>query len=459
MSCPRESDTIAAIATATAPAGVGIVRLSGERAVDLSRRLLSSDLRLPHRQLVYARLRTPDGRLALDDGFVCAMYAPHSFTGEDVVEIHGHGGLRNLSRLLDAVLRLGARLATPGEFTRRAVLNGRMDLTRAEALLDIVEARSGAALELAHSQRRGGLAREIHAMAEALEQTLSLVEADLDFPDEEGTALDLAQLDAEIGDLQRAMKGLSDSFATGRLVKEGFRVALVGPPNAGKSTLFNALLGEERAIVTSRPGTTRDYLEEVTESAGVPLVLIDTAGTRDTGEEIERAGVARTWQVVAGADLVLAVLDASRPLGAPERGLLSALAPYRVAVVLTKGDLPIRCDPARLPPPYADARPLVVSGKSGEGLPRLRTRLRGYALPEGEPRPGKAVLTNVRHKHALDRARAALERARGGLGEPLPLELVAADLHDARRALGDIVGEFTTDDLLNRIFSRFCVGK
>ena len=359
-----------------------------------------------------------------------------------------------------AATALGARLAAPGEFTRRAVQNGRLDLTRAEALLDIVEARTEAGLELAHAQRRGRVATAVAKLARAIEALLARVEADLDFPEEEDAAsLDTSVVRQALVALLEQAGALSATYPVGRVLRDGFRVALVGPPNAGKSTLFNALLGAERAIVTSRPGTTRDYLEEATEVDGVPLVLFDTAGAREARDEAERAGVERTWQVLESADLVVTVLDAARVLDEGDLELLAALRDRRVQIVLTKGDLPRQCVPGELPPPFAAPAALVVSGKTGEGLDELRRRLRDHALPAGMPAARQAVLSHLRHREALDRAESGLRRALRASEQGRPAELLVADLHGARRALGEIVGDFTTDDLLDTIFSQFCIGK
>jgi len=452
------NDTIAAVATAAGPAGIGVIRLSGPDAIALAHGLMVRRRPLPDRRLVLAELRGRDGRL-LDEGFVCAMRAPRSFTGEDVVELHVHGGVRNLARVLEATLAAGARLAGPGEFTRRAVLNGRIDLTRAEALRDVVQATTDAALDLAHAQRGGAVAAAVGVLARRLEDVLVRVEADLDFPEDEGTALDPASVSAAAAGLARDVRSLSATWETGRRLRHGWRVVVAGAPNVGKSTLFNALLGTERAIVTATPGTTRDFLEETVELEGLPLVLVDTAGRRETVDPAEREGVARAERLAAEADLVLALVDGSAPLQDADRRWLAAADPDRTLVVLTKADLSARTGPGDLPEPHRDGAAVRVAAAHGVGVTELRRRLRERGLPEGLPAVLRAVVSDLRHRQALERAAAALDRAAAALDGRLPLELGAADLHAARRALGEIVGEYATEDLLQRIFAEFCIGK
>lgn len=449
-------DTISAVATASGPAGVAVVRLSGAGALAAAARL-APRRHFPDRQLVLAHLVDPRTGRHLDTGFVCAMRAPRSFTGEDVVELHVHGGSRNLSRVLAATLAAGARLAAPGEFTRRAVLHGRLDLTQAEALLDIVEARSDAALDLAHRQYGGALTTAIAALAGALDDILVRVEADLDFPDEEGTGLAPASLAPDVAEVAAAAAQLAGTFDAGRTVRDGFRVVLLGAPNAGKSTLFNALLGEERAIVAERPGTTRDFLEERTTLEGLPFVLVDTAGVRDAQSAAEREGVTRAWAQAESGDLVLALVDGSRPPGRHAHALLERLPPDRALVVLTKSDVTTR-RPAALPAALA-AGAVTLSARTGAGLDTLRAALVAAARPRASVASERTVVTRLRHRQALERAGEALLRAGEALTAALPLELVAADLHAARRALGEVVGDCPPDELLDRIFARFCIGK
>lgn len=452
-------NTIAAIATALGAAGVGIVRISGPEAVEIARRLLPSCRELPHRRLVHVALHAPNSARLLDEGFACAMYGPHSFTGEDVVELQVHGGVRNLVRILEASVDAGARLAEPGEFTRRAVLNGRIDLTRAEALRDVIGAASDAALDLAHAQRSGVVADAVQDLARALEDVIVRVEADLDFPDEDGTGVDPAALEAPVAALGARTRALAATWETGRRIREGFRVVLAGAPNVGKSSLFNALLADDRAIVTETPGTTRDFLEESLELRGLPFVLVDTAGLRAAGDAVEKEGVARAERQVASADLVLALLDGSRPIPDDDLRRLETADRARTCVVLTKGDLPAGATAAAVPPPFGGRSLPVVSAKTGAGLDDLRELLVDRATPAAPPAEGHAVVSDLRHRKALERAAEALDRAVQALAERVPLELAAADLRAARRALGEIVGEFATEDLLDRIFGQFCIGK
>lgn len=440
------TDTIAAIATALGPAGVGIIRLSGTAALATADRLASGVADQDDRRLVLRRLAHPATRAPLDHGLVCVMRGPHSFTGEDVVELHVHGGRLNLNRLLDALLSAGARRAEPGEFTRRAVLNGRLDLTQAEALIDIVEARSESALELAHRQRTGALSSAVGALAARIESLLVVLEASLDFPEEDDVRV-MADQGDELAAIEGDLQALAGTFDAGRAIREGFRVVLAGPTNAGKSTLFNALLGADRAIVTARPGTTRDYLEERATIGGVPVVLVDTAGLRTTEDEVESEGVARARDQVVHADLVLAVCDGSVPLDEDTERWLATLGEDAIEVH-AKDDLRSR---------RGDIAPaLSVSAVTGEGMDVLRAaigdRLGGIEHPNLAER---VFVTRRRHREALERAVEALSRARGAAAA----DRLAADLHSARRALDELVGACPPEEILGRIFAEFCIGK
>ncbi len=452
-------DTITAIATGTTPAGVGIVRMSGPRALAIGARLLRRERPLPDRRLVYGAIYDEGASEPLDEGFVVAFHAPRSFTGEDVVELQMHGGLLNLAEVSAATVTFGARPAEPGEFSRRAVQNGRLDLTSAEALLDIIEAESKAALRLAHRQLGGAVGEAVKSLGATLEQVLVEIEAALDFPDEEETAFEAERFCAPIDAILAEARRLAGTYRTGRYLRRGFRVVLLGAPNAGKSTLFNALLGDERAIVTATPGTTRDYLEATLDMDGLPVVLVDTAGVRHSEHAIEQEGVKRALAQGSSADLTVLLVDGSRP---PSESFWSALPSdwnRGTPLLLTKSDLPQ--DPAarRWAERFTSGEVIPLSAASGEGLAAFNELVRRVALPGGMPSAETAVISRLRHRGALERATVAMERAREALCAGQTLDVVASDLHSARRALGEIVGEFTTDDVLDRIFERFCIGK
>jgi tRNA modification GTPase len=448
--------TIAAIATALAPGGVGIVRVSGPSALTVLGRLcpsLPADLKT-HR-LYHTRVLR-DGEV-LDDVLVVTMRGPRSFTGDDVVEIHGHGGVVNMQRLLDAVLAHGVEMAGPGEFTRRAYLNGRMDLTQAEAVIDVINARSEAALELAQAQMAGRLGDEVRGLREELAVAVTLTEAAIDFSTEEHVyQLDAGDLVARIDGVSVAIARLLGTYDAGRRVREGVRAVFVGRPNAGKSSVFNALCGADRSIVTAVPGTTRDYVEAAVDLAGVPLQLVDTAGIRDSDDEVERIGVERSIEQARIADILVWIIDRSQrlSLSPEERSILRRIP---VVAVLNKADLPNGLHPEDRDAVASVARAIVDRSPSdaAEVAEALVTVGRGLMRPAGEG----AIIARARHRQALQRCQECLSRARQAGLDGLSHEFLALDLRLALDALGEVVGHVSVDDVLHRIFAEFCVGK
>jgi len=394
----------------------------------------------------------------VDEVLAVVMRAPRSYTREDVVEVHCHGGLLAVRTVLRLMLSSGARLAEPGEFTLRAFLNGRMDLTRVEAVADLVRARSETALKVSANQLRGRLYQEISALREDLARVAALVNAGIDFPEEDVTFFHREELTARVERVRGHLEALLERARQGRLVREGLPVAIVGRPNVGKSSLLNALLRENRAIVTAIPGTTRDTLEEMAEIRGLPLRLIDTAGIRNTADEVEREGIHRARRAMDQAELVLLVLDGSEPLQPEDEALLAGMRPGAALAVVNKRDLM----PAAEPPwrPRLGNLPWVaLSARSGEGLGALEDWVHHWALWEERPLLEDAVITNLRQQQAAAAALEAVRAVKRGLEQRLGDELLAVDLQRSLQALGDIVGETTADDLLNRIFAEFCIGK
>jgi tRNA modification GTPase len=437
-------DTIAAIASATGPAGVGVIRLSGPAAGAILARLSGRPVdRFADRRLTRARLRAVDGAL-LDDVLCVVMRAPRSFTGEDVVELHGHGGAVNLGRLLGAVLDAGARLAEPGEFSRRALAAGKLDLVQAEALLAVVEASSAQALRVAQAQLAGGLGARIDAIRAEVVELLAELEAAVDFP-EEGLGLDAggAALASRLGRLAAACEALVASHAVGRVLRHGIEVALRGPVNAGKSSLFNALLGTERALVAAEPGTTRDFVEARAVWDGVAVTLIDTAGERETDGELERRGIALGARRSAAADVELWLVPAGGDSSPPEPP-----AAARRLVVWSKADL------GGVP-----AGALAASAVTGAGVEALRAAIVERVTGGRADVDGDAVVTTERQRRTLELAGAALERALGAAAAGRGEELVALELREARGALDAVLGRGADDAVLDALFARFCIGK
>lgn len=457
--------TICAVATPPGQGGVGIVRISGPEAEPVLRALCPGlPQALPSHKLTLTRASSQG--VVLDEVMAVVMRAPRSYTGEDVVELHGHGGELNMSRLLEATCALGARLAEPGEFTRRAFLNGRLDLTQAEAVADIIHAHSEAALKLAQRHLAGALGQAVTQMQTSLVEAVTLTEAAIDFSTEEHVyQLDAEALVKRLSGLRGRIEALLGTFDAGRQLREGVRVVILGRPNAGKSTLFNHLCGQPRAIVTEVPGTTRDFLEERVMVGGVALALVDTAGVRETPDRVERLGVARSLEQAAAADVILWLIDGSEPwaLEPEERAALEAAAGRAdVLAVINKADRPQALDDEALNALHvlSEGQALRVSLLEGrQGLDALLATLGEVARRRLAPAEEGAVITRLRHREALGRALEAMERAEEAAESGLSHEFVALDLRLALEAVGELVGQVTVDDILHRIFSDFCVGK
>ena len=439
-------DTIAAIATAPGRGGIGVVRVSG---AGLGAFALALCGRMPRPRTAHFTRFLDERERAIDEGVLLYFAAPASFTGEDVIELQGHGGPVVMQMLLERCLQLGARLAEPGEFTRRAFLNGKLDLAQAEGVADLIEASTAAAARSAVRSLSGQFSEEVHRITDALIDLRMLVEATLDFPEEEIDFLERARAMPRLESIRDALEGVLDRARQGALLRSGLNVVLVGAPNVGKSSLLNQLAGEERAIVTDIAGTTRDALRETIQIEGIPLHIIDTAGLRETEDRVERIGIERTWREIARADVILHLVEA----GVAADGDLDARLPQGVEriVVANKIDL------AGLSPGRVEAGGRVrlqVSARSGEGVELVRQELLRIAgwHAHGED----VILARERHLLALREALGHVEAAGTQLGA---LELFAEELRLAQEELGTITGEFSADDLLGVIFSRFCIGK
>jgi tRNA modification GTPase len=442
------SETIAAVATPSGRGGIGVVRISGAGVPRLAAAVLG---RLPPaRRASLCTARDRDGA-ALDQGIALYFEAPHSYTGEAVLEFHGHGGPVVLREVLRAFLDAGARAAAPGEFTRRAFLNDRVDLAQAESVADLIDAASSEAARSALRSLRGEFSEAIHALVASLTELRALIEAMLDFPEEEIDALHRDEAHTRLEGLRRGLADVLGRSRQGRLLRSGISVVLAGRPNVGKSSLLNRLAGEERAIVTAIPGTTRDALREAILIDGVPLNVIDTAGLRESRDEIERLGIERTRKELAEADVVLVVLDASQGWVLEDREIVDALPSRgRRIHVLNKIDLPQAPGAA----PFPREAAVRVSAKTGEGLETLRAAVLRAAGWEAHAET--AFLARERHLRALMRAQGHIDAA---AAQRAHWELLAEELRLAQDALSEITGEFTSDDLLGEIFARFCIGK
>ena len=446
-------DTIAAQATAAGEGGVAIVRLSGADSEAILSRVFRplSAQPLENRRLTLGRL--VDGETVLDEAMAVLMRAPHSYTREDVAEIHCHGSQALVRRVLLLLLSAGARMAEPGEFTCRAFLNGRVDLSQAEAVMRMVRSGSERAMRSAVRQMEGGVSAFVREARESITALLAALCAAVDFPDEIEETQTAQQVASGCAAIRERLLSSCDPRA-GRIEDEGLRAVLCGRPNAGKSSLLNALLGGERAIVTDIPGTTRDTLTEPLQIGGLAVLLTDTAGLREAGDAAERIGVERARKALHDADVRLLVLDSAQPLTQADREELCGLSPH--IVVLAKGDLPPRVSADEALAAFPGALIVPVCAPRGEGLSALREVIASFAPPDGAE---SAALSQARHVEAARRACAALSDAERAIQDGMPLDLCAVDLSAALDALGEITGETMNEAVISEVFARFCVGK
>ncbi len=453
-------DTIAAIATPLGEGALAIIRVSGRDALAVADRCFRPvgkraprPSAAPSHTLHLGHIVREDR--VVDEVLLAVMRAPRTYTREDVMEISCHGGLLPARAVLETVLAAGARLAEPGEFTRRAFLNGRLDLAQAEAVADIIRARTDLALAAAEDQLAGHLSRHVNRLRDDLMKVLAHLEAHLDFPEEDIAPATQAEMGRHMDAALQRLDELLRTAGEGRILRQGVRAAIVGRPNVGKSSLLNRLLGHDRAIVSPTPGTTRDTIEETANIRGLPVVFVDTAGLRETGEAVEQEGIRRSQAALRQAELVLLVLDQTEPLQAEDERLLAALAGRRHLVVLNKCDQPDRLQWSG----SQAASALRISCLTGAGLEELKDAIARTVWGGALRAERLEVMINTRHQDALNRARTALEQARAGLAAGAHLELVALDLRRAVHAVGEVVGKTAVEGLLDVIFREFCLGK
>lgn len=431
-----------------------MVRLSGSHALAIANGLLTLRNPLAHAQARFAEIHDPETRAKLDEGVATYFAGPKSYTGEDLVEIAVHGSPVILELLVRLALRHGARLARPGEFTERAFLSGRLDLTQAEAVRDLIEAQTLYQARVAASQMDGALSRRVRPAKQQLVALIAVLEAGIDFAEDDVDVTPSAEIVSRIGGIAAQLEELERSFERGHLVHRGLTLAIVGRPNVGKSSLFNRLVERERAIVTATPGTTRDLVTETVSLGGIPLQLVDTAGLREGADEAERIGIQKSREALADADVVLVVLEAGVPPREDESALLHSLKGRRALIAYNKADLQFGSESEADPPLPA----VNTSALTGQGIDDLREALLGLARdPAGETESG--MLTSLRHYEAVTEALAALRKAAEAARQEIPHEMVLLDLYAGLRQLDGLTGETTPDDILNTIFSSFCIGK
>lgn len=455
-------DTIAAVATPAGIGGIGIIRLSGPRSAEIAKKVFrpyraSPPLKTHH--LYHGEIVDPHTGDVIDDALLSLMARPRSYTGEDMVELNCHGGHLLLREVLSLVLQAGARLAEPGEFTKRAFLNGRLDLAQAEAVVDLIESQSALHLRHASNQLRGGLSREVAVLRKALVELCASLEASIEFPEEDLTTDSPGHLITSIDGLTSHIKKLLDTYVQGKLYREGASAVIAGKPNAGKSSLFNVLLGEERTIVTPFPGTTRDFIEEAVVVNGIPLRIVDTAGLREPEDVVEAAGVRQTREKLEQADLILLVIDGSLDYKHHFPALLPEVLMSKIVVVCNKADLPRKVSLEDLQGCFPESRIVATSALYKTGVEELKETIASLLTTSFPSLPSPTVITSLRHKVALEKTVEALLEAREGLIKNIPPEFTATDLQSALQWLGEITGQTSGHEVLDQVFSRFCIGK
>ncbi|MCI2171039.1 tRNA uridine-5-carboxymethylaminomethyl(34) synthesis GTPase MnmE [Schleiferilactobacillus perolens] len=456
-------DTIAAISTPPGEGGISIVRLSGDEAIQIAQRVFKGkDLaKVASHTINYGHIIDPTNQDVVDEVMVSVMRAPKTYTREDVIEINCHGGIVDTNRILQLLLSHGARMAEPGEFTKRAFLNGRIDLTQAESVMDLIRAKTDKAMQVAVDQLDGSLSHLIKHLRQDIFSVLGQEEVNIDYPEyemDEVTGKMMLEKATEVRDhLQQLMKTANQ----GKILREGLATAIIGRPNVGKSSLLNYLLHEDKAIVTDVAGTTRDTLEEYVNVRGVPLKLVDTAGIHHTMDKVEKIGVERSRKALSQADLVLLVLDASAPLQSDDRELLKATKDKKRIILLNKTDLPAQIRPANLEAVVTDDTLIIpVSILKMDGLDRLEAAIAKLFFDEGiENSQSNVLVTNARQYGLLAQAKTALDDVITGLQNDVPLDLVQIDMTTAWEKMGEVVGENAPDELITQLFSQFCLGK
>ncbi len=449
-------DTIVAVSTPPGRGGIGVVRLSGQEARDIAAQLLRLKHELAPGRAVFGELVEPATGERIDEVVATFFEKPHSYTTDDVVEISTHGAPIVLRHVVELALERGARLAEPGEFTLRAFLNGRLDLTQAEAVRDLIESQTLYQAKIAAQQLGGALSHRLQPIKQSLVELIALLEAGIDFAEDDVSVLPAEQILARMSEVRAPLQALEQSFAYGHLVQEGFTLAIVGRPNVGKSSLFNRLVERERAIVTAAPGTTRDLVSETVSLNGIPVRLVDTAGIRDALDEAESIGVRKSLEALADADLALVVLDASAPAGSEDQRLLELVQQRAALIVENKCDLASRSSSKGGGTAIATLR---TSALTGEGIAELRRAVLARVGGDAGTQTEVGFLTNVRHQALVRDSLTALDAARRAVEGKLPHEMLLLDLYSALRPLDAITGATTADDILNLIFSRFCIGK
>jgi len=456
-------DTIAAIATPPGEGGIGIVRISGQQAEEILKNIFvtKSNKKIESfkdRYFYYGKILNKQNQI-IDEVLVVLMKGPRSYTMEDVAEIHCHGGIIPIRNILKRVIEAGARIAEPGEFTKRAFLNGRIDLAQAEAVMDLICTKSEKAAQVSIKQLEGGLSNRIKEIRNKLLEIMAHIEVTIDYPEDEIEDVVGQKIQTEVEGIIDNIQRLLDTAASGKLIRQGIKTVIVGKPNVGKSSLLNAMVRENRAIVTDIPGTTRDIIEEYINIKGVNVKIVDTAGIRETLDEIEKIGVEKSKESIKDADLIIMMMDVSRPLEKEDELLLEWLSGRKSIIVLNKTDMPAALDVKSLKNRIKNTQVVETSLLMGKGVDKLEDIIYNMFFEGQISISDDIMITNMRHQEALEKAKSCLEDVLHGILSQTPLDLVSIDLRGALEALGSITGETVTEDLIDKIFSDFCLGK
>jgi len=458
------NETIVAISTPLASAGIGIIRISGDESLEIIKKIFvpkhNFDIdTVKSHTLHYGHIVDPQYNRTLDEVLVSFMLAPNTYTKEHVIEINAHGGLVVLQSILSLVLRIGARIAEPGEFTKRAFLNGRIDLSQAEAVMDIIHSKTELALNASVNQLSGNIKIEIEGLKSELLGILVLIEVSIDYPEYDIEELSFDQVKGKITVVIERVKKLIDSYDNGRIIREGIKTVIVGRPNVGKSSLLNALLKEQRAIVTDIPGTTRDSLEEYMNVHGIPLKLIDTAGIRLTDDVVEKLGVDRAKSLIGEADLILFVVDSSEKLTKEDDDIMDLIGNQKVIILMNKSDLAIQVKKEHLKEHLQEMSIIETSATKFEGLDLLEDEIKTQFMQGNVKLDNETVIHNIRHKQSLEKAMESANLVVESIDRGMPEDCLAIDLHSTYEHLSEITGDKVTDDVIREIFSQFCLGK
>lgn len=458
------NDTIAAIATPPGEGGIGIIRISGKESLNIGDKIFlnKNNLKLSEleeRKLNYGQAIDPKTGKPIDEVMIVYMAAPSTYTTEDVVEVHCHGGIIPVRRILEVILESGASLAECGEFTKRAFLNGRLDLSQAEAVMDLISAKTDSSFDVSLRQLKGSLSYEVSEMIDTLMEMLAHIEASIDFPEDEIEEMAYDKLNTDSKDVLSKVEGLLDTVNTGKILKDGLKTVILGKPNVGKSSLMNAILKENRAIVTDIPGTTRDIIEEHVNIRGIPLKIIDTAGIRQTDDLVEKLGVDRAKEILGNSDLAIVIFDSSRELDDEDLEIISLIKDRKSIVLLNKTDLPKKLEESDIMSHLKDTKIINTTITEGDGLDILEDTLHDMFMSSEVKIGDSTIVNNTRHRDLLMQSKKNMIEAIEAIDINMPIDCIEVDIRNAIENLGEITGDSVGEDIINNIFKNFCIGK